>query len=124
MYGLITAPEIDRKDLTWFNTPTPLSLKSLRGRVVILDFWTYCCINCVQILPTLRQVEETFPTQVAVIGIHSPKFAAERCPDAVERAIRRYDIRHPVAHDPYMILWDEYAVRAWPTLVLICPTAK
>lgn len=124
MYGLVTAPEIDRKGLTWFNTPTPLSLKALRGRVVILDFWTYCCINCVQILPTLRRIEDAFPHQVAVIGVHSPKFSAERCPHAVEHAIRRYDIRHPVVHDPYMTLWDEYAVRAWPTLVLICPDGK
>ncbi|WP_404385554.1 thioredoxin-like domain-containing protein [Caenispirillum salinarum] len=124
MYGLVTAPEIDRKGLAWFNTPDPLSLKSLRGRIVILDFWTYCCINCVQVLPTLRQIEEAFPHQVAVIGVHSPKFAAERCPEAVEHAVRRYGIRHPVVHDPYMTLWDEYAVRAWPTLVLICPNGK
>lgn len=124
MYGLVRAPEIDREGLTWFNVPQPLSLRDLRGRIVILDFWTYCCINCVQVLPTLRRIEEAFPREVAVIGIHSPKFAAERDPAAVAHAIRRYDIRHPVAHDPYMTLWDEYAVRAWPTLVLIGPDGK
>lgn len=124
MYGLVRAPEIDREGVTWFNVPHPLSLKDLRGRVVILDFWTYCCINCVQVLPTLRRIEEAFPREVAVIGVHSPKFAAERDPAAVGHAIRRYDIRHPVAHDPYMTLWDEYAVRAWPTLVLIGPDGK
>lgn len=124
MYGLVTAPEIDRAGLTWFNVGAPLSLKDLRGRIVILDFWTYCCINCVHVLPTLRRIEETYPRQVAVIGVHSPKFAAERDPAAVEQAIARYGIRHPVVHDPYMTLWDEYAVRAWPTLVLICPKGK
>ena len=124
MYGLVRAPEIDREGLTWFNVPRPLSLRDLRGRIVILDFWTYCCINCVQALPTLRRIEEAFPREVAVIGVHSPKFAAERDPGAVACAIRRYDIRHPVAHDPYMTLWDEYAVRAWPTLVVIGPDGK
>ncbi|SOD89974.1 thioredoxin-like domain-containing protein [Caenispirillum bisanense] len=124
MYGLVRAPEIGREGLTWFNVPEPLSLKDLRGRIVVLDFWTYCCINCVQVLPTLRRLEETYPREVAVIGVHSPKFAAERDPAAVAHAIKRYDIRHPVVHDPYMTLWDEYAVRAWPTLVLIGPDGK
>lgn len=120
-FGITRAPEIDRPGLTWFNTAGPLSLKDLRGKLVLLDFWTSCCINCVQILPTLRLVEETFPDDVVVIGVHSPKFSAERQPRNVAAAIARYGIRHPVAHDPGFQLWQQYGVRAWPTLTFISP---
>lgn len=121
MFGLTRAPDLDRAGLHWFNVDAPLSLDDLRGRIVILDFWTFCCINCMHVLPTLRRVEERYPEHVVVIGVHSPKFKAERDSENVRRAIARYDVRHPVVHDPYMSLWDEYAVRAWPTLVVISP---
>ena len=121
MEGEVRAPEIDIPGLVWFNTPQALSLRELRGRLVILDFWTFCCINCMQILPALRRVEEAFPEEVVAIGVHSPKFAAERDPANVAAAIRRYGIVHPVAHDPEFKLWRAYAVRAWPTLVFVAP---
>ncbi|WP_142847442.1 thioredoxin-like domain-containing protein [Telmatospirillum sp. J64-1] len=121
MFGITRAPEIDRPGLTWFNTSGPLSLRRVAGRIVILDFWTSCCINCIHVLPSLRRIEEAYPNEVAVIGIHSPKFEAERDPQALAKAIARYDIQHPVAHDPQMLLWQEYAVRAWPTLVFVSP---
>lgn len=121
MFGITRAPDFDSAGLSWFNVDQPLSLDALRGRLVILDFWTFCCINCMHVLPTLRRIEEAFPTQVAVIGVHSPKFAAERAPEKVAQAIARYDIRHPVVHDPQMALWDQYGVRAWPSLVFISP---
>jgi sugar lactone lactonase YvrE/thiol-disulfide isomerase/thioredoxin len=117
----VHAPEIDRPGLTWFNTPAPLGLKALAGKLVILDFWTFCCINCMHIIPTLKRVEEAFPDEVVVIGVHSPKFPAERQGENVRRAIARYDIRHPVVHDPDFQLWKQYAVRAWPTLVFVGP---
>ncbi|MSO69425.1 MAG: redoxin domain-containing protein [Alphaproteobacteria bacterium] len=118
---LVHAPDFGRFDLPWFNVPKRLGLDELSGRLVILDFWTFCCINCMQILPTLRRIEEAFPEDVVVIGVHSPKFAAEREPEKVKAAIARYDIRHPVVHDPEMIIWKHYGVRAWPTLVFISP---
>lgn len=121
MFGLTRAPEIDRAGLVWFNVDGPLSLADLRGRLVILDFWTFCCINCMHVLPTLRRIEEAHPDEVVVIGIHSPKFQAERDAGNVARAIERYGIRHPVAHDPWMGVWEDYAVRAWPTLVFVSP---
>ncbi len=121
MFGITHAPEIDRPGLVWFNTPKPVSLAELRGRIVILDFWTYCCINCMQVLPTLSRIEQTYGEEVAVIGIHSPKFPAERKAANLAHAIARYGIRHPVAHDPAMTLWEDYAVRAWPTLVFLSP---
>lgn len=119
MNATVRAPEIDRPGLDWFNVAAPLSLADLRGRFVILDFWTFCCINCMHVLPTLRRIEEEYPNEVAVIGVHSPKFAAEKDPANVAQAIARYGIVHPVIHDPEFQLWQQYAVRAWPTLVFI-----
>ena len=115
----MNAPEIARPGLEWFNVAAPLPIASLHGRVVILDFWTEGCINCIQIIPTLRRVEEKFPDKVVVIGVHSPKFANEKNAASVKDAIRRYDIRHPIVHDPEMKIWREYGVQAWPTLVVI-----
>ncbi|MBN35711.1 MAG: hypothetical protein CMM46_13255 [Rhodospirillaceae bacterium] len=117
----VRAPEIDRQGTTWFNVTGPLSLEDVAGRFVILDFWTFCCINCMHVLPALKRIEEDFPEDVVVIGVHTPKFFAEREADNVTAALQRYDIRHPVIHDPNMTLWREYAVRAWPTLVFIDP---
>jgi sugar lactone lactonase YvrE/thiol-disulfide isomerase/thioredoxin len=119
--GKVRAPEIDRPGLIWFNVARPLSIADLAGKIVLLDFWTQCCINCIHVLPTLAILEEAFPDEVAVIGVHSPKFAAERDPENVRAAIARYGIAHPIIHDPDHVLWDEYAVRAWPTLVFLAP---
>ncbi|WP_207478139.1 redoxin domain-containing protein [Arenibaculum pallidiluteum] len=117
----VRAPDLRAPGLHWLNTPRNLSLDDLRGRLVILDFWTFCCINCLQMLPALARVEEAFPEDVAVIGVHSPKFPHERDPANVAAALRRHGIRHPVVHDPDFSLWKQYAVRAWPTLVFISP---
>ena len=122
MNAPVRAPEIDRPATTWFNVAGPMKLDDLRGRFVILDFWTFCCINCLHILPMLRRIEERYPEDVVVIGVHTPKFFAEREADNVAAAIQRYDIRHPVVHDPNMTIWREYAVRAWPTLVFLDPS--
>ncbi len=113
------APEIALRGLQWFNVAAPLSLESLRGRVVILDFWTEGCINCIHIIPILRRIEQTFPDKVVVIGVHSPKFAEEKQVASVEDAIERYEIHHPIVHDPKMTIWQIYGVHAWPTLVVI-----
>ncbi|MGD9536074.1 MAG: thioredoxin-like domain-containing protein [Alphaproteobacteria bacterium] len=118
---LIHAPDFGRHGLPWLNIGKPLSLAEIAGRLVILDFWTFCCINCMQVLPTLRRIEEAFPEEVVVIGVHSPKFQAERDTDNLKAAIARYDIRHPVIQDADMLIWREYGVRAWPTLVFISP---
>src|SRR5882672_4757487 len=124
MTGIVRAPDFDQPGLAWFNVAAPLTLADLRGKLVILDFWTFCCINCMHILPSLRLVEEAFPDEVVVIGVHSPKFAAERAPANVAAAIARYGIVHPVIHDPDFRLWREYAVRAWPTLIFVSPDGR
>ena len=121
MLGIVRAPELAHPGLTWFNVKAPLSLTDLAGKLVILDFWTFCCINCLHVLQTLAHIEARFPESVAVIGVHSPKFAAEKDPANVAEAIARHRIAHPVVHDPDMELWKQYAVRAWPTLVFVAP---
>lgn len=119
--GSVRAPELALPGLVWFNTPAPLSLARLRGRLVILDFWTASCVNCLQLLPALKRVEAGFPDTAVVIGVHSPKFDAEKDPAAVAAAIARHEIAHPVVHDPGFLLWSRYAVRGWPTLVFVSP---
>jgi thiol-disulfide isomerase/thioredoxin len=106
---------------TWFNTASPLTLAALRGRFVLLDFWTSCCGNCLHVLDELRPIEARFHDVLTVVGVHSPKFAHERSDDAVAAAIDRYEVAHPVLSDPDLRLWRQYAVKAWPTLVLIDP---
>jgi thiol-disulfide isomerase/thioredoxin len=121
MLGVVRAPEIARDGQTWFNTAHPVSLEDVAGRLVILDFWTSCCINCIHVLETLRLLEKAFPEEVVVIGVHSPKFDAEKDPKRVRQAVLRYGIKHPVVHDPERELWSQYAVKAWPTLVFLSP---
>lgn len=121
MFGITRAPDFDREGLTWFNVAGPLTLADLKGRLVVLDFWTFCCVNCYHVHPTLKRLEHSLPAELAVIGIHCPKFDHERDPDYLAHAIARYGITHPVVHDPDMKLWDEYGIRAWPTLVFISP---
>ncbi len=105
----------------WLNTAGPLQLSDLRGKFVLLDFWTYCCINCMHVLPELAKLEEAYPDTLVVIGVHSAKFATEKQSENITEAILRYDIQHPVINDADRVLWDRFNVRAWPTIVLIDP---
>ncbi|MCA9178868.1 MAG: redoxin domain-containing protein [Planctomycetales bacterium] len=115
----LRAPELDGG--VWLNTRAPLRLSDLRGKFVILDFWTYCCINCKHILPELKKLEHEFDKNVVVIGVHSPKFAGEQDEQNVRDAIVRYDIEHPVLSDPRLALWRRYDVDTWPSLRIIDP---
>ncbi|GAC1441841.1 MAG: redoxin domain-containing protein [Mycobacteriales bacterium] len=106
----------------WLNTGgRALSLSELRGKVVLLDFWTFCCVNCLHVLDELRPLEERFAAELVVIGVHSPKFAHEADHDAVAAAVERYEVHHAVLDDPGLVTWDQYAVRAWPTLAVVDP---
>ncbi|HWD04613.1 MAG TPA: NHL domain-containing thioredoxin family protein [Amycolatopsis sp.] len=114
------APELNGDG--WLNTGgRRLSLAELRGRVVLLDFWTSGCINCLHVLDELRPLEEEFGDVLVTIGVHSPKFQHEGTRESVEQAVRRYEVNHPVVNDPKMELWSQYAVRAWPTLAVVDP---
>lgn len=105
----------------WLNASGPISMKDLRGKIVLLDFWTYCCINCMHVLPDLEYLEKKYPNQIVVIGVHSAKFDNEKETGNIRKAILRYEIAHPVVNDAEMIIWRKFAVRAWPTLALIDP---
>ncbi len=121
--GRVNAPDFPA-GLEWLNTERPLSLKDLRGKVVLLDFWTYCCINCMHIIPDLKKLEKKYEKELVVIGVHSAKFTGERQTDNIRQAILRYEIEHPVVNDFAMDVWQQYTVRAWPTLMLIDPEGK
>jgi thiol-disulfide isomerase/thioredoxin len=105
----------------WLNSDKPLQLPELRGKFVVLDFWTYCCVNCLHVLPELKKLEEAHPNHVVVIGVHSGKFDAERETENIRKAVLRHDIRHPVVNDDQQILWNRYRVNAWPSLRIIDP---
>ncbi len=117
----VRAPELVGKG-GWLNTGgKDLTLRELRGSVVVLDFWTFCCINCLHVLDELRELEEKHRDTVVIIGVHSPKFVHEAEHGAVVDAVERYGVHHPVLDDPELATWKQYAVRAWPTLVVIDP---
>ncbi|MFF7385591.1 thioredoxin-like domain-containing protein [Streptomyces griseoluteus] len=117
----VRAPELVGKG-GWLNTgDQQYTLSDLRGRIVILDFWTFCCINCLHVLDELRELEERHRDTVVVVGVHSPKFVHEAEHQAVVDAVERYGVEHPVLDDPELATWKQYAVRAWPTLVVIDP---
>jgi thiol-disulfide isomerase/thioredoxin len=117
----VRAPELAGRG-GWVNTGgKALGLADFRGSFLLLDFWTFCCVNCLHVLDELRPLEERFAEVLTVVGVHSPKFEHERDHDAVLAATARYDVRHPVLDDPDLETWRQYAVRAWPTLVLVDP---
>ena len=110
---------------TWFGTTNPrLGIADFKGRFLLLDFWTLCCVNCHHVLAELRPVEEKFKDVLTVVGVHSPKFEYEKLPESVAAAIDRHEIHHPVLNDPNMTTWQSYGVRAWPTLVLVDPKGE
>ena len=121
--SLVRAPEFP-SGLTWLNSDKALSVKGLRGKVVLLDFWTYGCINCIHIIPDLKRLEAKYPNELVVIGVHSAKFATESDAGNLRQAVMRYGLEHPVVSDTNLRIWNEYAVRAWPTQVLIDPDGR
>lgn len=120
MTARVRAPEFRGRG--WLNTGgKELTLADLRGRLVVLDFWTFCCINCLHVLDELRPLEEKYGDALVVIGVHSPKFEHERDPAALAAAVERYGVHHPVLDDADMVMWQQYAAKAWPTLSVIDP---
>ncbi|MFB0616287.1 NHL domain-containing thioredoxin family protein [Streptomyces sp. AGS-58] len=117
----VRAPELTGRG-GWINTGGKnLTLADLRGRILVLDFWTSCCVNCLHVLDELRQLEEKYRDTVVVVGVHSPKFVHETDHRAVVDAVERHGVTHPVLDDPELATWKQYAVRAWPTLTVVDP---
>ncbi len=109
------------EELQWLNVTRPLTALDLKGKVVILDFWTYGCINCLHVAEELRRLEEEFGDRLAVIGVHSPKFDNEKNLESLRNIVVRLDRRHPIVSDPDWILMNRFSVHAWPTLAIFTP---
>ena len=114
----VRAPELVGRG-GWINTGG--SAPDLGGKIVLLDFWTFCCANCLHVLDELRELEAEFADVLVTVGVHSPKFAHEADHDALVAACERYGVHHPVLDDPDLATWKAYAVRAWPTLTVVDP---
>jgi thiol-disulfide isomerase/thioredoxin len=121
--GKQPAPEFP-PDLDWLNTDRPLTLNQLKGKVVILDFWTYGCINCMHVIPDLKRLEAEYPDELVVIGVHSAKFENEGDTDNIRQIILRYELEHPVVNDKDFRVWHTWGTIAWPTLVIIDPAGN
>ncbi|MEO5679250.1 MAG: redoxin domain-containing protein, partial [Acidimicrobiales bacterium] len=113
----IHAPEIVGG--AWLNVVEPLSLAGLRGRVVVLHFFTESCVHCERVVAELRGLEARSGDEVVVIGVRTPRFDAERPVDALRESVERLGITHPVVDDPDRATWDRYGVHAWPTVVVV-----
>ena len=115
-------PIPDFQPLSWYNVSQPVTMADLAGTLPLLDFFTFCCVNCHHILPELAALEDQFgPAGLAVIGVHSAKFDHERDGEQVRHAVRRYGIRHPVCNDGGASMWRRLGVTCWPTQLLLSP---
>jgi len=117
------APELEG-GVEWLNASGPISVKDLRGKIVLVDFWTFCCINCMHVLPDLKHLERKYANELVVIGVHSAKFDNEKETGNIRKAILRYEIEHPVVNDADMLIWRKFGVNSWPTLVVLDPEGQ
>ncbi len=118
--GKVRAAELP-SDVPWLNCEDPAEWTAqMKGQVIVLDFWTHCCINCLHMMPHLSRIEERFAlAPVQVVGVHTPKFLQEQDYESVANAVHRYHIQHPVVMDSRQELWSQFLVKAWPTIVLV-----
>lgn len=103
----------------WFNVSRPLQASDLKDRIVLVHFWTYACVSCIETLPQLKELENELGDKLVIIGVHSAKFDNEKNYDSIKKAILKYDITHPVVNDSALKVWDSFGVKAWPTFLLI-----
>ena len=118
------APDFPLDGIDWLNVDAPLTLDDLAGKIVILDFWTYGCINCIHMIPILQQLEEAYPDELVIIGVHSAKFENEGNTENIREIVQRYDLHHPVINDSQYRVWSLYGANAWPTFAVINPIGR
>ena len=121
--GTVDAPEFP-EGIDWINTDTAFTLDDLRGKVVLLDFWTYGCVNCIHVIPDLQRLEEEYPDELVVIGVHSAKFTNEGNTENIKNVVQRYGLEHAVINDKDFVVWNMWGAQAWPTTALIDPAGK
>lgn len=114
------APELDGGK-GWLNTDKPVRIADLKGKVVLLDFWTFCCINCHHVFPDLKRLERKYAKELVVIGVHSKKFPNEAESENIRHAIVRHGLEHPVVNDADMKIFEAYGATGWPHFILIQP---
>lgn len=105
----------------WLNVTRPLTREDMQGRLILLDFWTYGCINCMQVIPDLEYLEHKFGSKILIVGVHSAKFKGEQGSQRILQATQRFGLKHPVINDSDYAIWKSYKIKAWPTLVLLGP---
>lgn len=108
----------------WLNVTRPLTEDDFKGKAVLLDFWTYGCINCMQIIPDLEYLEKKFGNKLLIIGVHSAKFEGESGNSRILFAAKRFGLKHPVINDADFVIWKSYGVNAWPTQILLGPDGQ
>ena len=121
--GTVPAPAFP-EGLDWINTPAALNLADLTGKIVVLDFWTYGCINCIHIIPDLKRLEEEYAEEIVVIGVHSAKFVNESETENIRQVVMRYGVEHPVVNDRDFEVWQTWGAQAWPTVAVIDPVGN
>jgi len=121
--GKVVAPEFPG-GLPWLNATGPLTLSAFSGKLLLLNFWTSSRVDCIQLVPVLRKLEQDYPEEFAVVGVHTPKFDEERATENVRQALMRYGVSHPVVNDAERAVWQAYEVESWPTLVFVDPLGK
>lgn len=121
--GTVAAPAFP-DTVDWLNVEAPLTFEGLRGKFIIMDFWTYGCINCIHMIPVLRDLEERFAEELVVIGVHSGKFESEQETDNLQQIVQRYELEHPVINDEDFAVWRTFGATAWPTFLVIDPNGN
>ena len=121
--GTIPAPEFP-EGLEWLNVSEPVTMASLKGKIIVLDFWTYGCINCIHNIPYIKMLQKEFDNELVIIGVHSAKFATEGQTDNLRNIVLRYGITYPVVNDADFGVWSIWGPQAWPTLILIDPAGN
>ena len=121
--GRVNAPEFP-ETAAWINTERPLRLADFAGRLLLLDFWTYCCVSCMHVVSALSRLERQFPDALGIVGVHSAKFSEERPTENLRQAVMRHGVQHPIVNDRSREIWRRYAVRAWPTVLFIDPQSR
>jgi thiol-disulfide isomerase/thioredoxin len=117
----VKAPELDG-GTDWLNSTKPLKLSELKGKIVLLDFWNLSCVNCFHTIPIIKALEDHYPNDLVVIGIHSPKYSSEKDTKPLQEAVLRMEMDHPVVNDAENQIWTTYGVKGYPTIVLIDPS--
>lgn len=123
-YSATQAHAAITSETEWLNTSRAITAEDLAGRIILVDFWTFCCINCIHVIPDLQALEKEFGADLTVIGVHSAKFANEKDKENIRSAVLRYGIEHAVVNDADFKIWKQFAVRSWPTLILIGADGK